>query len=448
MSDKNFDQQLNQALKDLEVPYDASSWSFLEHRLDAVFTEETPAPVDAVDKAMFHTLERMEAPYQPAHWDLLNKQLQLQQARVRRLRIAKMAEAAIFLLCITNLGLFMNHKSWRFPSSAPAARPDVPVASTNTGHRGRGAGSGNGHAAPAWLPASLARTVTSASAPDFLSDNYLNAPSVSAVLGQLQSVANSAAQPVIAGVPSSDFLPTDALASLTIPDRTALLNPVLTKPFRKSGPVYMATFASSNQNWVNVNGNQQATSGYGAGIAVGSRRAKWTVETGVSYAHNTYVPKKQIEIYDWNAKGYYGSTITAVNTEMINIPVKVSRQVARVGKATVHAVAGISANIATHKAYDYGTVFYPDPLPNSQPPQNQTPKLRQAGHGVLEGGPLNDNFFASIDAGVRFEHPIAGGRYTAFVEPMYRKSLTNRGVGPKREPVNSLVIQAGVMAFL
>ena len=455
MNDKNFDQQLGQALKHLDVPYDPATWALLERRLDATGTAPAPGD-DPVDQVVFRALDGLEASFQPAHWDLLDKRLQQQAIQVRRLRIAKFAEAAIFLLLLANVGLFLDRKSVAPPVHFQR-HPDVPVADAMPGSRmvpGRnsaGSLSGRQQVAPlSWLAKATGASglPVGAGSTSILADGYRTDATIAVTLEKLNEVAGHTAKPVYAGIATADLLPNAALAGLAANDRSMTWPAAHIQPFRHPKRVYAATFASTNLDQMRIDGRARNSGGYGAGIAVGYRGEKWGVETGVGYSQNKYVPKKQIEIYNWNSSGYYGSTLTEVSSDMITVPVKVSRRVARVGKTTAHAVAGVTAHFAAAKNYDYGTVFYPDPLPNAQPTTNQKPKLRANGRGVLEGGGLNDNFFASVDAGVRIEHPIAGGRYKAFVEPVYRQNISGKGVGPKREPVNSFVLQAGVMAFL
>jgi hypothetical protein len=74
--------------------------------------------------------------------------------------------------------------------------------------------------------------------------------------------------------------------------------------------------------------------------------------------------------------------------------------------------------------------------------------LRPPGRGALEqGGTLEGNIFASLDAGLRYERPI-GKRFAAFVEPSYRLGLNTAKLGPKDTRVNTVSVQAGVVCML
>ncbi|MBK9335198.1 MAG: hypothetical protein IPM98_00900 [Lewinellaceae bacterium] len=158
-----------------------------------------------------------------------------------------------------------------------------------------------------------------------------------------------------------------------------------------------------------------------------------------------------MKIYSGNiTDGYYGSNLAEVDADLVTLPLKASRRIARFGKTTAHAVAGATAHLATQKNYDYGTFYFPPNTlpPNFLPDPNQAPQLRKPGQGIFEKGTLSSNLYATADVGIRIERPVGGGRYAAFVEPTYRQSLSGKGIGPKGEPINTLSIQAGVLTYL
>ncbi|MCK6694624.1 MAG: hypothetical protein L6Q97_21315 [Thermoanaerobaculia bacterium] len=455
MSEKYFDRQIKQTLEGLEVPYDPGTWNLLERRLDALVAEEHPAPVEQIDKMVYHTLERLEAPYQAAHWELLVQQMQRQSGLIRRVRLTKLAEAAILLLLLANLNVFPGFQPEVPDKPKPHSiqRPDVPVASAHPGQKQRSirsagsaaqqfpvAGAGKGNLFPSFL--------SGPTAAGLLDPGYRSAQSVSELMNDLQQVADKDRQRVADNLPSAEFLPFNMMAALDVPARAADMPAAPVRKFREKGPLYLSTFASADQHLILVNGERKPGSGYGAGVAVGARKGKWGAEAGIVYGHNSYEPQKKVEFYKGNVtNGYYGSTLTRVQTDMVSVPLKVNRQVARAGNTSVRAVAGVTASFAMQKAFDYGTITYNDPNPPSTQPGGN-PKLRQQGRGVLENGGLSGNVYATFDAGVRIEHPIGRGRYTAFIEPGFRQSLTRKGTGPNREPLNTVTLQAGVMAFL
>ena len=455
MSEKFFDRQMKQTLEGLEAPYDPGSWDLLERRLDALVAEEHPAPVEQVDKVVYHTLERLEAPYQPAHWDMLAQRMQQRALLTRRIRLAKIAEAAIFLLLLANLNIFPGFEPAPGRIKPSKMRhPDVPVASATPGHAPRqariaGSPAQQFPAAGAGNRGLLTAPATGPSATALLDPGYRSAQSVSELLNDLQGIAEKARHRIAENQNAGEFLPFNMMAALERPARATEMPAAPVRRFREKGPLYLSTFASADQHLVLINGERKPSNGYGAGIAAGVRKGKWGAEAGIVYGHHSYEPQKKVEFYKGNvSNGYYGSTLTRAQTDIVSIPIKVNRKVARAGNTSVRAVAGVTTSFAMQKAYDYGTITYNDPNPPSTQPGGN-PKLRKQGRGVLENGGLNGNVYATFDAGVRIEHPLGRGRrYTAFVEPGFRQSLTRKGVGPDREPVNTITLQAGVMAFL
>ncbi|MBK9335199.1 MAG: hypothetical protein IPM98_00905 [Lewinellaceae bacterium] len=286
MSDKNFDQHLKSVLDNLEPDFDPATWAMLEQKMDAALVEEQPAPVDAVDKAVYHTLERLEAPYQSAHWNLLANRLQIQAVRVRRLRIAKIAEAAIILLLLWNTESYWGASVSPSAPAMPRFDPDVPVAQVNPGKL---PGRTTGRRRPdstfgqhAGVLSSLHQDATTQpGAPVLLSGDYKSAGSISEVLTDLNALAAQAQRRLYASVES---LPFDAaFASVAVPNRNPAFTPAPTVKSLGKSPFYVSVYASADQNRVLVSGERQTTSGYGATFAGGYRSKKWGVEAGIGY---------------------------------------------------------------------------------------------------------------------------------------------------------------------
>ncbi|HNM25033.1 MAG TPA: hypothetical protein PKL15_06365, partial [Saprospiraceae bacterium] len=438
MKEQEFDQLLKDKLGQLEEPFQPSAWAAFESRLNASLVEEQPAAVDAVDKAVFHKLDQLEAPYQPAHWNMLSERLMAIRRLRTRLWLAKSAEAVFLLLLIGNLYRHLSVPQGPLP--APKPRFNGPVAALEESRHSRNAR--HGEAAAPQHSAATNEHPTMALVGDFLPGDLLR--SVQSVAEQ--SVPALPSQPDAAPASVSNQLLTASVAPL------AFLNSVLApfnwqntahelpagsriaavKPHKQR--FYFASYLGTDQNQVYVDGQSRQFSGFNSGLAVGYRKGKWGVEAGFSYAQKSYEPKKKVEIYAGNiTSGYLGSYLSSVDADLITVPVKVTRQVAKFGKTSVHAVAGATTNIAARKAYRYKTVEYPGSLPSGQGPNTvgSQPQLRQTGSGVLENGKLSDNVYASADLGLRIERPVSS-RFTVFVEPVYRQSLSSsQGLGPR-----------------
>ena len=462
MKDTPFDKRLKASLDNLEVPYDPASWKALEQRLNAPFAEEHPAPVDSVDKALFRTLDRLESPYQPAHWDVLAGRLN-HAARVRRLWIMKLSEAAIFLLLLVNLeGLLHVTTPQKTPLPQTPASPRL-QAEAPSGHRRNGGAAGTGRIDPGSVivnavpaeeeyPASAAARIVDgrdnfgADPYRFIPENAEGSPSAATIL------LNPTETPTPehwASLPDIVKLPLLLGNPLESAENRAFAAPVAQNVAPRQHRFYAATYAAYDWNHVSADGYAHSAGGYGGGMAIGYRIGKWGVEAGLAYNRKQYEPRREEEIYKGNTQnGYYGSYAKTVDADIVSVPVKATRQVGRFGQLTAHAVGGVTTNFAVDKSYHYASTYYPGsapPDPNFSP--GQQPQLRRKGRGLLENGALNGNAYVSADAGLRLEHPV-GRHFVAFVEPVYRHTIAGKGIGPSPAKINTFSIQAGVLATL
>lgn len=446
MNAKNFDERIKSALDNIEPAYDASTWELLEKRLNAPFAEEHPAAVDKVDKAVFHKLERLEAPYQSAHWEKLATRLDRLSRRRRRILFTKIAEAAIFLLLIANLDGLLPEKTHpiqpvkrSFNGPVASAGDNSAIPADELGIREIGAVNNSGY--------SLQFETSGYNAPEFFVELLPN-QTLTTGDGSLPQAPDDLMMPTYVALASADQLPIGPFAVHY--DRVNHApHAVPVKVFRHSN-WYLAVGPSIDRNRVYTDHGVRKGTGYGAAVAVGYRKGKWGFETGMDYARKQYEPKRQIEIYTGNvSNGYYGSALNRVDADVVSVPFKATRRVAILGKGSLHALAGASANIVVQKAYDYDTYYFPGSAPSgSRPLEDDENAIRPPARGALEqGGQWDGNVYAAIDAGLRYEHPI-GKRFTAFVEPGYRMALPGQSLGPDKSTVHTLSVKAGLITSL
>ncbi len=467
MDNKNFDTRLKASLEHLDAPFEASTWAAMEQRLNTrTAGPDQPAPVD---KAVLRALDNLEAPYVPAHWEMLAQRMTDDARRRRRIWMTKLGEAAIFLLFFANLHSFLGRTPDDKTPGTHKPAANIPIAAAPTrSHSGQHATAGhnkndNTDNTVSDATAAGSNTGLGVSNPaamlEFTLLNGLGAPAL------IQhptdgTTENTPANTILAAAEINPLFPgtVSAFAPLSAPTVQPLATTfeTLSVPFfvnkaPKASHLYVASFASLDNNTV-VSGDYSTKSkGFGGGIALGIRKMKWGVEAGLGYSHKQYTPKKELEIYSGNvANGYYGSYAHEIEAELVSIPVKITRRMARFSKISIHAVAGVTTNIALEKAYHYRTVFFPGSTPDAQPGSQQIvqqPQFRKQGKGVLENGKLTGNVYASADVGARVEVPV-GQNTTLYVEPTYRQALGGKGIGPKKAAIHSVCLQVGVLAGL
>jgi len=450
---QKFDSTLKSALENIEVPFDPSTWAALESRLDAL-----PAS-DAIDNQLRPTLERIETPYDDGSWSLLASRMDY-IARVRRLRLTKLAEAAIFLLLLLNLSSFfgvIESVTNPVPSKKEVHGPIAKTQSSKSKKQNpvQNIPSQNvqsEHQSLAQQLVSFVQKIAATIASDIEHEGAIAAadtPQTNGTKASLLDPSNFYTQSGIVKFPVGPTLPAHqiepvlyASASFTIP---GIDMPITLKSSR----IYAASYGSFDKNYLRDAAYTDKKNGFGGGLAVGYRKGKWGVEAGLSYSQKNYDPKrKNVEFQNDPFNGISFYYIDKVDADVFSVPVKATRRIAKSGMTSVHAVAGITASFATSKNYAYQTVHYPPPIPVPNPNPNPTPtNALPNGKGVLENGGLAHNAYASADLGLRVEH-VLGKRYTAFIEPIFRQSLGGGGLGPNSGRLNTFSLNAGVMASL
>ncbi|HAD12596.1 MAG TPA: hypothetical protein DCF33_09175 [Saprospirales bacterium] len=443
MEIKQFDAKFKSALENIQMPFDSASWDALESRLDGI-----PAP-DAIDQHLRPTLERLETVYDPGSWSSLSAKMD-GIARSRRVKWTKAAEAALILLLLLNIkSLFQAVEIAPAPPVTPKASTTEPIA-----HHSRSKG----------LQKQETSVPSNASVTDLsLAGQVLNiVQSIAQAIsgdGNAAYLAQTDKNSVEEATTQPNQLNTSLIAHgstpvlygsmhhLAIPGQVAT-NLALPKTGNSStSPFYAGFSAGYDLNYLIQEEYRDQTSGYNGALVVGYRKGKWGVETGVQYASKTYQPlRDNIEYlnHPFHGIGYYYNT--GVDADVVTIPVKVTRRVFKAGKTSGHVVAGVSGHFAANKQYQYNSYLLPpvQPVGPNNIPLQAVPA--PPAKGILENGGMTHNAFATTDIGIRVERSV-GNRYSAFIEPIYRHSLGG-GLGPVASRLNTVSIQAGVLATL
>jgi hypothetical protein len=462
MSENKFDKVIAEHLKEVEMPYEPASWDALQAKLDQLPPATPPdAGPNAFDQRMRAMLEEVDMPYQPMHWDKMAQQLD-HSAVVRRVRAWKMAEiAAVFLLAINLQVILDNGTRWfhmpRPQETTPEAAPDMASSSRQKGNRTIA----SGLYVPALLPtASLAQNASALTTHTTLYNAHNASQAVHAATittpaetvnlpGSInQALVDANGQPLPKGL-----RPLTLLAALGLdhieqlqpksPAMAALLTPQPKKAVKKSSAYLMAYGGADQQSYTGKSGYSTKYNTVNGGIRAGKRNGKWGMEAGIEFAPVAFAPEDDvIGFYKQNGR-VLATKYDRVRANMVSVPARLTRQIVRVGRTSVHAVAGLTAHFAANKSYEFRDeelVSSPSSLSNDQPTLPQS-------KGIFENGTLYGNSYLTTDASVRVEHRL-NRRMAAYVEPQYRRHANGRGVGPNASKNNAIGVQAGVIAMI
>ncbi|MEZ4918824.1 MAG: hypothetical protein R2792_06915 [Saprospiraceae bacterium] len=444
MNKHSFDEQLRKTLQDLEAPYDPTSWDLLQQKMDAPFSEEEPQAVADVDKAVFHSLDRMEVPFHAADWSLFESKLNGKKRR-RKVFWMKFSEAAAVLLLLFGFDAMSDYSNGR-PIKRLHPEQPIAMAQAGVGMDANTTSSAAGYA--------LATGINTSSASKGAASRLEALPSTD--VNALLAVSEYLTIPALNNL-NTNGSEASPLASLSQKPQKVLLHSERIDPSRsmvttiapRKSSWYVLNYGAAEQNRVRVANATRTQSGYGAGVVIGYKNKKWGLEAGAGYSFKSYEPKREIEIYDGSVtSGYYGLALTGVEAEMLSIPARVTRQILSKHKTSVSAIAGVTTHLVTQKTYRHKRVFFPGSSPSAQPGSpDQQPQLKNVANGIFEGGSLKENAYATADLGLRLEQQI-GDRFSAFIEPSYRQNIGGKGIGPQNLGISTLAITAGIITHL
>lgn len=460
MSDNKFDKKIGEILNNAEAPFEPGSWDAMSKKLDQM---AAPAPDPAgeaprFDNMMRSALSGIEPSYQPAHWNMLSQRLDNQGA-VRRVRLHKVAEAAIILLVVANFQAFLDGGLRLFHMPV---RQEVPVQEVPMANKSHKRSNPHGAAPTIGSAVSMEAAATTNSAQEvfmaanngrqFPANNGFDNAAVPAVLPPTiaSAILDPNGQPVPAGL-----RPLTLLAALGLDlidyqqniEMAGVHTTPVTKPgkHRSSGVYLMASVNAYRHRLKDANEYGTRFNTVGAGLSVGVKKGKWSAEAGMAYSPQAFSTDTHVFEFFKKNNTTYGVSYDQIQADVVDVPVKVLREVARFGRTRLHVTAGATAHLAVQKDATYKNIQYasapPSPKPLADEPALPTNK------GVLEGGNVGGNSYVSLDAGVRIEHKISA-RASAFVEPQYRRFASGKGYSNEKSKTQSIGFQAGVIAAL
>jgi hypothetical protein len=449
-----FDQQIKNKIADFEVPYEPSTWDLLAQKMDTVpVAETTESSEPAWEDTMRNRLQSVEVPFQPMHWGMLAQRMD-QLHWVQQLRRNKLIESALIVLIVLNFQAVWRSThaiiDWAIPpaETVPVTPPKAKLPIAKAGNKGatdRNSDKANQALALLPLPSTslpyyngdlpkieiLDGLVTTSQVPGSIGANMIhhNGQPVSMSHPPLSLLAALLVEPL-----SFNRQP-QPLASIQVPE---------SKIRKKSNGNYIAAFAQGTRATLTDPNTAYRTQAdwVGAGLTIGKSKGKWGIETGFSLHQGGIVPEKDIFAIEKINGQHVGIAIAKVNTQVLNVPAKVTREIIRSGRTSVHATVSATAMAALNKSYQFSETILP-----SVPNQSGDAVPRPAADGWAEGGSLNENFALSADLGLRVAHRV-NRKVSAFVEPLYQRQLAGKGFGPTALNRQGFAVQAGVLAQL
>jgi hypothetical protein len=171
---------------------------------------------------------------------------------------------------------------------------------------------------------------------------------------------------------------------------------------------------------------------------------------GLGYTNTSYVPRLVDEYYEPRASQIYVASLENIKFKTFNVPVGVKYNLVESNKFQFYASAGVDLNIIADSEY----IIQDKPAGNRSEPGlppspgnfvNENAKLSQKefNKGILSGGNLKDNLFATASVGLGLNWNISN-QSGLFMEPRYSHFISSKGIGPNEDKVHGLSIELGV----
>lgn len=180
------------------------------------------------------------------------------------------------------------------------------------------------------------------------------------------------------------------------------------------------------------------------------------IYAGLGYHNTSYKPLIVNELYNDRESQYSETSLENIKFRTFNIPVGVKYNLVERPGFQVYAAAGVDVNLIAETEYQVrdvkvGNRANPAPSPPSSfaLPQNGNVNERsllsqkEFNSGILDGGALRDNLYASANVGVGFIKTLTSNS-SLFVEPKYNHFISSKGIGPNFDKVHGVSIDIGV----
>lgn len=174
---------------------------------------------------------------------------------------------------------------------------------------------------------------------------------------------------------------------------------------------------------------------------------------GLGYTNTSYEPRVVDELYEPMESQFNVASLENIKFKTFNVPVGVQYTLMGSKKYQLYATAGVDLNVIVDSDFIIQDVpvgsapkpFGPPPSESTQSrPVNSNAKLSQKefNNGILKGGSLKDNLYATASIGFGLNWKVASNT-GLFIEPRYSHFISSKGIGPNEDKVHSVSVDLG-----
>lgn len=173
---------------------------------------------------------------------------------------------------------------------------------------------------------------------------------------------------------------------------------------------------------------------------------------GLGYTNTSYAPRLVKETYEPRQRQFNVASLENIKFKTFNVPLGVRVNVLESNNYSLYALAGMEFNIIADSEFiiqdsPVGNPFGPAPASKNSVNENTLLSQKEFNQGILSGGSLKENLFASASVGFGLNMNMSS-KAGIFIEPRYSHFISSKGIGPNEDKFHGLSIDLGVKYLL
>lgn len=440
MNKREFDENIRKLLSDFEDDLDPKSWDSFEKKLS--FEEE-------MDQLIKESLDSYEEPFNEEHWELFTQEVARRQIRTTVKRTAEFIIILLLLLTTQNLIQYSSgHKNTarekvfiaKLGNSIPQLYNTIEDVAVEKSFRLLS----STYQEDAMMEDEVLNLLMAARS----QDEYLKVlqsidrPSFSGAITSAELQIESPAYVLIKPSFAKEEVVTidqKSIASLLIDNISPItdgLEYIVDYNAGAGKGLWISVVSGAEVNFINspfdlnlVKSPLQSQSGsLSLGFAVSQDIGRFELQTGMIYSEKQYSPSRIRKFIPSINQRYLEARLKKLEFEQVQVPFLVHFHSPRVFGMSIYGSVGVGMSIITHSFYDIKTEVRSFTGAPTIDPASEQLNLRDLPRGVLDGGKLSDNVYASGIIGFGLEKRFAS-RYAINISANYQHSIS-RDINP------------------
>lgn len=447
MNNQAFDEQIRRAVENIDTNYKPETWDLLEQRLNTILPQHEVEEIsveEQFDAIIRKKMSNREPAYNQNHWIIMSSILdeyQSVRAWLVRYRVLEAALTVLFLLTFINV--FYTPVQFSNANATVFEELKTPTASKNN------------------LAVSSSKVEQNIAVISSIENNNYG-------LNKYEQKDVEAAQRIEENAISTVPTPTHDIALLEQPP----FLPNLVIPYvqeNKSNKLIISKINIKNNKLkyriglavgfdidrvftpdfysygTLISAFSQTRYNFNTGFLMDLKKNRWAFETGLLYTKKSYSPVDvRQDVNDLNiSTAAYKTDLATIKVNIVQLPTMLHFDFVKRNRWDLYLAAGVTTNFITQAKYDYSRQFLGYV---SRPVFSATPTIeppaKSFNDGIFETKSTIGNVFFTANAGLGANYRLTP-KFNLYTQMIYRGNLSEKGIGPNNDKINSASLLLG-----